>query len=189
MSELSAQPYLLKFWYRPGAVVRALLEARQGHNLALVCALVFGAVQGLPHYMSDETVSPLIVVFGAVVGLLGLYLFSWLLRNFGRWFGAHAKLYDMRIALGWGLMPWTLLFSVLALVVNRSEDADAIMSLAPLLFIVFIYGYVTILLSIASALRLSVIKTFLCLIVTCVVSLFPITLLAQFVAQVFGVTP
>lgn len=188
MSEISAQPYLLKFWYRPGTVVRALVEAKQGHNLALVCALAFGTMQALPVYMSDETVSPLILVFGAAVGLFGLYLFSWLLRNFGRWFGAQARLYEMRVALGWGLMPWTVLFVLLTAMV-RVEGAESAVTIAPILFAGFIYGYVLILLSISAALRLSVLNAFLCLVVTCAVSIFPLILLGQFVAQAFGVAP
>ena len=187
MSENSAKPYLLKFWYRPGTVVRALLEAQHGHALALGCALVFGALQTLPFYLADPDVSPLIIIFGAAVGWFGLYLFSWLLRNFGRWFGAQAKLSDMRIALGWGLLPWTVLFAVVALLVSRGENAETVTSLAPVLFGGFIYGYVLILLSVAAALKLSALKAFLCLIVTCVVSIFPLTLLAQFVASAFGV--
>ncbi|MEN8661006.1 MAG: YIP1 family protein [Lentimonas sp.] len=188
MSETSAQPYLLKFWYRPGTVIRALLEAKQGQNLALACFLLFGAMQALPFYLSEDGVSPLILIFGAAVGLFGLYLFSWLLRNFGRWFGVQARLYEMRVALGWGLMPWTVLFAVLASMV-RMQGAEATASLAPILFVGFVYGYAVILLSIAAALRLSVLKAFLCLIVTCAVSTFPIILLAQFVAQAFNVAP
>jgi len=189
MSENSAKPYLFKFWYRPGTVVRALLESRQGHHLALGCSSVFGALQALRFYLVDDRVSPIIIVFGAVAGLCGLYLFSWLLRNFGRWFGARAKLPEMRVALGWGLLPWTGLFGIVALMVSRGEDAEMLSSLAPILFVGFVYGYALILLSIAAALRLSALKAFLCLIVTCVVSIFPLTLIAQFVTHAFGLTP
>jgi hypothetical protein len=51
---------------------------------------------------------------------------------------------------------------------------------------VFVYGYVIILLSLSAALRMSVLKTFLCLVVTIIVSLFPLTLLAQFLVKLFG---
>ncbi|MGJ8638112.1 MAG: YIP1 family protein [Opitutaceae bacterium] len=189
MSESTAQPYLLKFWYRPSVAIRGLLQAKQGHNLAVVSALIFGAMQALPVYLSREEVSPLILVFGAVVGLFGLYLFSWLLRNFGRWFGAQADLFEMRIALGWGLMPWALLFAVLGVVVSSGVSVEVQGIVKIVSFVGLLYGYVLILLSIAAALKLTVLKAFLCLIVTCVVSLFPLTLLAQLVAQVFGVTP
>ncbi|HAV12081.1 MAG TPA: hypothetical protein DCX06_01110 [Opitutae bacterium] len=189
MPDSSAQPYLLKFWYRPGTVVGALLKEPSGHSLAVACGLLFGVAPAYRLYLSQESVSALIVVFGAFVGFFGLYLFSWLLRNFGRWFGAQAKLFELRIALGWGLMPWTILSLSMAVAIACGASAEALAAFAWPLFGGFIYGYVTILLSIAAALRLSVLKAFMCLVVTCIVSIFPLTLLAQFIAQAFGVAP
>lgn len=42
------------------------------------------------------------------------------------------------------------------------------------------------LMALSAALRLSVLKTFLCLVVTVLVSLFPLTLLGQFLVKLFG---
>jgi hypothetical protein len=61
-----------------------------------------------------------------------------------------------------------------------------IVSFAPVFFCVFFYGYVIILLSLSAALRLSVLKTFFCLAVTIIVSLFPLTLCAQLLVTLFG---
>ncbi len=186
MTQLSPKPYALKFWYRPGTVVRALLDAGRGHAVALVVAAVFGGVQAGPVYLATEGASSTIILIGAVAGLFGLYLFGWLLRNFGRWFGGEAKQADVRTAIGWGLLPWTVLFALMMFLLNQGEDAAVINSVKPLLFVGLIYGYVLLLLSLAAALRLSVLKTFLCLVVTFLVSMFPLTLLAKLVANAMG---
>jgi hypothetical protein len=116
---------------------------------------------------------------GAVAGLGALYLFGWLLRNFGRWFGGEASQRDVRTAIGWGLMPWTLLFITLVVALRGQTDASTLANAYWLFFLGFLYGYVVLLLTLAAALRLSALKTFLCLIVTCLVSVFPLTLLLQ----------
>ena len=81
-------------------------------------------------------------------------------------------------------MPWLLLFLGLIFVLGRNADAEALASFYWLFFLGFLYGYVILLLSLAAALRLSVLKTFLCLIVTFLVSLFPLTLFVQLIASV-----
>jgi hypothetical protein len=177
------QPYALKFWYRPGAVVRALIDAGQGHGIALLVGGLFGFVQAIRVAMASEN-SVLGVLFaGAALGVLAIYLFSWLLRNFGRWFGAQAQVAEVRTALGLGLLPWTLLFAGFSLILNASSEAAEAVQWIPFLSVFFVYGYVILVLSLSAALRLSVLKTFLCLVVTFVVSLFPMTLVAQLVLQ------
>lgn len=167
--------------------MRALIERSAGHALACVSALLFGAAQGYRLYVTQNSASPLILLFGALVGFIGLYLFSWLLRNFGRWFGAQAKLFEMRVALGWGLMPWTAVSMGLAIAIARELPAETLAAAALPLFVVFVYGYITILLSVAAGLQMSVLKAFLVLMVTCLVSIFPLILLAQFIERAFGV--
>ena len=189
MSDSSAQTYLFKVWFTPGTVVRALIDKQEGHTLATITALLFGLFNTMPYYFSSEDFSPAILGFGAFIGLFGLYLFSWLLRNFARWFGSKAKFFEVRIALGWALIPWLLLFGALTILLVKGVGAEQMKSLSAFLFLFFIYGYVVILQAVASALRLPVLKAFLCLVVTCIVSLFPIILLVQFVAQAFGVAP
>ena len=115
-----------------------------------------------------------------------MYLFGWLARNFGRWFGADTTQKETRTALGFGLLPWTLLSVVLSFMLAVQVDAEQIVRYAPFFFVIFVYGYVIILLSLSAALRLSVFKTFLCLVVTVLVSLFPLTLLAQLLAKLFA---
>lgn len=178
MSESSNPLYPLALWYRPGPTMRSLAEAGRGHCPALVVATLFGFVQATPVFLSQTSGGVQSFAVGAAFGLGGLYLFAWLLRNFGRWFGAQAKVREVRTGLGLSLMPWLLLFAVLFWL-RQSLGAEALVQYYWLFFIGFIYGYTIMLLTLSAALRLSVIKTFLCLVVTFIVSLFPLTLLLQ----------
>ncbi|MFQ3225066.1 MAG: hypothetical protein ACI8Z5_001321 [Lentimonas sp.] len=177
---------LLTLWYKPAASMRGLLDAGQGHSAALLIAAFFGAVQSGRFALEQAESGPLPFVFGGLAGAGGLYLFGWLTRNFGRWFGAEAAQRDTRTALGLGLLPWTLLSMMLSFMVGAEMAPEVIVSYAPVFFVVFVYGYVIILLALSAALRLSALKTFLCLVVTVLVSLFPLTLFAQLLANMFA---
>ena len=186
MSTKSIQNPLFTLWYKPARSMRILLDGGQQHGAALLVAAFFGAVQAGQSSSGQPSAGPMPFVLGAVAGVIGLYLFGWLTRNFGRWFGAEATQRDTRTALGLGLLPWTLLSMLLALLIGARVEPEVIVGYAPLFFVVFVYGYVIILLSLSAALRISVLKTFLSLVVTLVVSLFPLTLLAQFLAKLLG---
>jgi hypothetical protein len=178
MSEAINTLYPLTIWYHPARTVRSLNDSGHGHGLALVVAALFGFIQASPLFLSQSEGGVEYFLAGAVFGLSGLYLFSWLMRNFGRWFGAQAQVREVRTGLGLSLMPWLVLFAVLFWL-RQTLGPEALEPFYWLFFLGFVYGYTIILLSLAAALRLSVLKTFLCLIVTFVVSLFPLTLMLR----------
>ena len=186
MSTINNKSSLLALWFKPASSMRALLDAGQGHSAAVMITAFFGAVQSGRFSLAQAESGPLPFVVGALAGLCGLYLFGWLSRNFGRWFGAETTQRDVRTALGLGLLPWTLLSMVLSFMLGAEMNPEMIVSFAPVFFCVFFYGYVIILLSLSAALRLSVLKTFFCLAVTIIVSLFPLTLCAQLLVTLFG---
>ena len=150
----------------------------------MTIAACFGLVQAWPSYAAREASGPGLLLLGAAAALAGLFLFSWLLRNFSRWFGATSRLAEVRTALGWGLLPWTLLFGLLLAFISAQDD-DA-RQLFPLFFGALLYGFIILLLTLATALRLSLLKTFFCLLITFLVSIFPLTFIIQFV---LGVSP
>jgi hypothetical protein len=160
--------------------MQGLIESGRGHGAALAVAAGFGLVQSTPLYFTANSRGVLVLFAGALAGLLGLYLFAWLLRNFGRWFGGQAALREVRIALGCSLVPWLVLFAILFGLL-QVYDRELLAHYYWLFFLGFLYGYVVLLLGLSAALRLSVLKTFLCLIVTGLVSLFPLTLLLQII--------
>lgn len=180
--ESSAFPFL-QYWYQPVRAARTLILEGRGHAVALVAAAVFGLVQSAPRYLAGES-DLSVLISGALLGLLGIYLFGWLLRNFGRWFNKDQTVpqKNIRIALGLGLIPWSALFSLVLALLNPSGGPEGLGDAYLPIFAGFIYGYVILLLGLSVALELTVLKTFFCLIVTFMVSLFPLTLVAQLLA-------
>lgn len=159
--------------------MRALLDNEQGQGPAMLIGAVFGLVISMRVYLANETPALSTLMLGVVAGLVGLVLFGWLLRNFSRWFGGQSSLKAARTGLGLGLLPWTVLFAAFLQATQMVQDAAVIEGYFSLFFLFFIYGYFVLLMSLSAALNLSVLKTFLCLVVTILVSIFPLTLLMQ----------
>ena len=180
MSIRSYRSFLLKFWYRPVSSMRQLLDLQQGHSLALVVAALFGMVHFSRLFAGTFEISMRYFAFHGLAGIVCLFLFGWLIRNLSRWFSVEAKQREVRTALGLGILPWTILFAILLLMLNLGLDPEFIVTkYFPVFLGAFVYGFCILLLSLTAALRLSVIKTFLCTVVTILFILFPLTLLAQ----------
>jgi hypothetical protein len=172
---------LLSFWFKPRASMRALIEADAGHTAALTIGATFGAVQSARLYLVAQNPSALTFLYGALCGVFGLYLFGAFFRVSGRAFKGNPKPKSVRTSLGLGLLPWTLLFALTFWLMRAGQDAATIAKLYPLFFVLFLYGYIVLLLSLSVSLGLSLWKTFFCIAVTFIGSLFPLTLLAQLV--------
>ena len=173
--------YVCTLWYKPRKTMQGLIENGRGHHTALCVATASGIMQALPVYSSDESMGVSVFLIGAVIGFFGLYFFAWLLRNFGRWFGAQANLREVRTGLGLALMPWVLCFSILFLF-GQNFDSHVVGQYFWLFFILLVYGYIVLILSLTAVLRLTPLKTFLCLVITIIFSLFPLILLFQLLA-------
>lgn len=184
MTESNYPSSLVTLWYKPGQTLQGLIADGKGVNASICIAVSFGLVQAWPSFAAGGSPRPGLLLVGGALGLAGLFLFSWLLRNFSRWFGSEAKFAEVRTALGWGLLPWTLLFGLLLIIIAlQGEDASP---LFPLFFAALVYGFVILLSALSVALRLSLMKTFFCLIVTFLVSIFPITLVLQLLTSAPG---
>lgn len=177
MSESNSPSPLITLWYKPGQTLQGLIENGAGHRVALIVAALFGFVQAWPHFVSRESDNPGTLIVGMLAGLLGVYFFGWLLRNFGRWFGSEAEQVQVRTALGWGLLPTSILLALLILCITVVSVGPQM--IFPVFFGVILYGFVILLSALSAALRISFMKTFFCLILTFLVSIFPITLIMQ----------
>lgn len=178
MTQESSPSPLITLWYKPGQTLQGLIADAKGGGVALFAALLFGFVQAWPTYTHQESRNAGVLFLGSMFGLAGLFLFSWLLRNFGRWFGGEARVVEVRTAVGWGLLPWALLSgALLVLILTTGSNPQ---QLFPVFFVILIYGFVVLLSALSVALRISLMKTFLCFILTFIVSLFPLTLAMQF---------
>lgn len=159
--------------------MQGLIERGCGNRSAVFIAALFGLVQAYGPVRGGAGAGVSLLAAGPLLGVCLLYLFAWLLRNFGRWFGAEAEVAHLRLALGWGLLPWLCSFALVAVCREGAAQTVDLAGLYPLFFAFFIYGYVVLLLCLQAALRITLVKTFLCLLVTALVSFFPLTLLAQ----------
>lgn len=175
---------IFNLWYKPRCTIKNLIKNKRGHNVAVCVAILFGLVQGGRFFLADPEFGYACFFYGAFLGYLGLYFFAWLLRNFGRWMGGHSQLKEVRVALGWGILPWLLLFTALVIKLIWLLDVATVANYYWIFFLGFLYGFVVLLIALATALHLSTLRTFLCLSVTFIVSVFPFTLLFQVLKQI-----
>lgn len=184
MSIPNYKPFLLTFWYSPARSMRRLLDLNRGHFYALAIAAFFGVIQFGRLLPVKLEALPLYLSLCGLGGIACLFLFSWLVCNFGRWFGVEAIQREVRTALAMGILPWTLIFGILSIILHLGYSPESIVAdYFPVVLGVFIYGFYILLFSLKAALRVGVITTFLCLIVATALSFFPLALLAQFLAS------
>lgn len=148
----------------------------------MVVSTLFGVAQIWPMAVAEPARQINLYATGASAGLFAFFLFGWLLRNFGRWFGGQAEVREVRTAFGLGLLPWLVLFVILGAAIRGAGDSPELAGFFWVFFLGLVYGYAVLLLSLSTALRLSVWKTFFCLVVTAIVSIFPLTLILQILA-------
>ena len=148
------------------------------HNLAVAITVLFALVQVYPRaVLADNLIVSLLMA--AFLGVVLLYGYGFLVRNFSRWMGGHAPLSAIRTAIGLGLAPWTVLFA-LALIFQSSLQAVGSMSwVLGGLFSGFVYGFVCLLLLIADVLKLSYLRTLAVMVIAFLVALFPSIALLQ----------
>ena len=164
--------------------MRQLLDLRRGHFYALVIAAFFGAIQFSRLIPLRSEALVLYVISCGLLGIVCLFLLSWLIGNFGRLFGVEAIQREVRTALALGILPWALIFAVLSLLLYWGFSPESIIAdYFPVFLGAFIYGFYILLFSLKAALRVGVITTFLCLIITIVLNIFPLVLLVQFLSR------
>ena len=183
--------YIFKFWYKPFTTMQGLIASgrkdgyihKQAQRVSVVIAACFGVIQSLPLISPQSGSYFWLLPLAALFGVAGVYWIALLVRNFGRWFGATADLRDLRMALGLGLMPWTAVFCLLFIFIQSSQQVESVQGFFPLFFAGFIYGFVILLLCLRAALDLSVVKTFMCIMIAFAVSIFPFTFITQVLLQ------
>lgn len=157
------------------------METAQGHTAALVVAALFGAVQSGMVYLRAEAPNPVTFLWGALAGVVVLYFLGLFFRVTGKLFKADPQPRQVRTALGLSLLPWTLIFTFVFVFSLNGGDPNVLAKWFPALFVPFLYGYTVLLLSLSAALGLNLWKTFFCVAVTFIGSLFPLTLVAQLI--------
>ncbi len=178
--------YLITIWYKPVSTMRSLLASGGGHGVACGIAGLLGVF--LAYRLSSGSVSEIpglfAYPFGLVGGIAGLYFFAMLVRNFGRWFGGQSNLRFVRTAMGLGLLPWMLLAGLLSATLFSSMEASSVSVLLPAFFVLFLYGYVLLLIVAMNALGLGALQTTLVLALSMVVTFFLVNTVAQLLVRI-----
>jgi len=106
----------LSVWFKPRRVVESILATNSGRHVLLLAAL--GTISeiaaqliiasGLPAALPDWRVVAVVILIGAVVGILALYLTACFLKWAGVLFGGRASMAMIRAALAWGGAPFAI---------------------------------------------------------------------------------
>jgi hypothetical protein len=182
MSAFSNLHAIATFWYRPIQTVRGLVEQGQGHAVACANAGLLGMVTSL-RFCLGSAEGAAAMFYWLPAGFLGglgiLYFLALLVSNFGRWLGGHARLQAIRTALGMACLPWLLLCCLLTASLFSGMDAAAVASFWPVFFVLFIYSYVLLLLSVMTVLGIGALRTTLTLAISFVVAFFLLSAIAR----------
>jgi hypothetical protein len=122
-------------WTKPREVVRQQLDTEPQKHVLLI-AILAGAAGQVANNMVAMPPEPAlrlgalagIVAFGAVSGVIWLYVGGWLMGMAGRWIGGVASAMECRTAMAWSMIP-TLWMAPVNLVIGLyyvTEGADAI---------------------------------------------------------------
>lgn len=99
-------------WFRPRATIQHVVDTELEKHVVALAALS-GIVQALDNAsgrnLGDALPFPVVLglafILGPILGLIGVYLWAWLLRWTGRWLGGRATLPQLRTAIAWGSVP------------------------------------------------------------------------------------
>jgi hypothetical protein len=183
----------LQIFYRPGLFIEEVLSQTKTHTFALRVAFLFSALQSIPIVMSTGLIDPesgavgmtggglipLKVIIGGILGLGVFYIFALALKTFGRWFGAKVESKEVRIGLGIGLIPWTVLFLVFFVSMALVDPRLIISKFFPFFFVGFIYGFTILLIALSKTLKIGFLKTFLLFILAYATTFFPLLTLVR----------
>tara|TARA_X000000368_G_scaffold392871_1_gene358090 strand:- start:1066 stop:1599 length:534 start_codon:yes stop_codon:yes gene_type:complete len=170
----------LEIFYRPGDLILELTLDTKTRNFALRVAYLFFMVQSFPFVLNYNLFGidsvPLEVLMGGLIGMGIFYLFSLAIKVFSKWFRAEVDLVEIQSALGIGLLPWTVLFIILYVLISLAP------SIAPLLFLVgLVYGFTILLIALNKVLRIGFLKTYVIFFISVAAVFFPLLMVFRFI--------
>jgi hypothetical protein len=120
-------------WTQPRATIHHQLE-KNPREWIVILAIVNGLLSGVAWWTTLWTKYPdkplyhsplfvtLLIIAGAIMGLISLYVGAWLYRMTGKWLGGKGDYTDVKCAVGWSAYPYLIsgIFSILnALTVEK----------------------------------------------------------------------
>ena len=142
----------IDMWLKPRATMRFILDT-DPRRMVIVLAMIGGVARTLDRASSQSLgdrfplagVLAFAAIFGALSGMIGLYLFGFLVRWTGGWIGGRGTAEGIRAALAWPnvITAWALLLMIPELFIFREElftsatpriEANPLLSLGLMVF-------------------------------------------------------
>ena len=212
--EMRAEPLnpWLSLWTRPRATMRQILDTHP-RRLVHLLAILGGIAEMIGSHIPDSPPFPQLepaamltfkIVGGALGGLIGLYLASFLGWMTGRWIGGQGTFVEVRAASAWpnvlslwGALLWLPLIAYLGMeAVNFNpesmlEDGTGLLLFAPILFIGFVivvWRIVAYIKCLAEAHRFSAWHALGAILISCVLAVAAVAILAGVLIGVVGIS-
>jgi hypothetical protein len=175
---LSAAPFnpWLSMWTRPRRTLRRILDSNPGRHVLLLAMLLGvsgvldnAVLRSAGDALAWPTIVLIAVVAGPIGGVIGIYLWGWVVHTTGRWLKGRAAMHEVRAAIAWGNMPalWALPLYIPEIALFGQEQFTSTMprveASPPLLFtmiglslvevVIGVWAVVTLIRSVAEAQR------------------------------------
>jgi signal peptidase I len=182
----------ITIWFSPRLTIERLVAARPGYfvwPLAILgtVASIYNQISVIysASFLSDWQLALSLLLFGAVVGIVWLYFYGFMLSWIGKLLGGRASALHMRAAFAWSTLPTILGFALIAIidgVTGRGSTLDSV----PLMVAAFsLWSFVIFLLMLGRVERFGFWRTILTYVFNLVVGLALALLIRSFLVQPF----
>lgn len=181
-------------WFSPRRTIERLVATRPTYFVWPLA--VFGTVASIYSQMSvigsagllfDWQLAVCLVLFGAVAGIIWLYLAGFVLSLIGRLLGGQAPALHLRAAFAWSMVP-TIAGTALILIIDAVTHRGNILDSVPLLVAGFtLWSFVAFLLMIGRVERFGVFRTVLTYVLNLALGLVAALFIRSFLFQPFNI--
>lgn len=142
----------LSLWVKPRATIRRILETNP-QFMVIPLALLYGFVAGItwigflwsrfpnrPEYHKTSVVV-ILLIMGALFGLVSLYIGSALYRMVGGWLKGKGKFQEVKCAVAWSFYPFIVsaIFAILSYTFYQHPFISFAFSILNLIFLIWAY--------------------------------------------------
>ena len=181
-------------WFSPRRTIERLVANRPTYfvwPLAILgtVASIYNQISVIYNasYLFDWQLALCLVLFGAVAGIIWLYLAGFVLSRIGRLLGGHARAIDLRAAFAWSALP-TIAGFALILVIDAVTGRGDALDIVPLLVAgLTLWSFVVFLLMLGRVERFGVFRTILTYLLNLALGLVAALFIRSFLFQPFNI--
>jgi len=192
--ENTARSPWITVWLHPRQTIERLVATRPTYFVWLLAVIgtfaslynQISVIYGVTYLLNVQLVLS-ILLFGALVGIVWLYLAGFMLSWIGRLFGGQANALQMRAVFAWSTLP-TILGFVVILAIGVVAARGSMLDSVPLLVAVFsLWSLIVFLLMLGQVQHFGVFRTILTYIFNTVLGLALALLIRSFLYQPFNI--